>query len=346
MSDFLIDFNGFIPVPIILTEPAFGGFGLGVVPVFLKNRPAVIDSMGSGVKKIATPPDITGAAMLYTLNKSWALIGLRQGTWLKARAKYRVIAGYADMNLSFYRTSAIDGQEREYVINLKTIPLFGYLMKKVKGTHWSAGLQYLFLSTQLKTEEGGLPDFVSDLEVKSIVSMPGVIVEFDNRDNIFTPDKGLKAHAHLSWSDEKFGSDYNYRDLNVFAFAYHPLSKKVIGGLRYDLQQVFDDPPFYLLPFINLRGIPLARYQGNIATVAEGELRYDFVTRWSAVFFGGAGKAYDTWGDFKESAWHASGGAGFRYLVARKFKLRTGLDLARGPEQWAYYIVFGSSWVK
>jgi hypothetical protein len=37
---------------------------------------------------------------------------------------------------------------------------------------------------------------------------------------------------------------------------------------------------------------------------------------------------------------------GFRYLLARKFKLRVGVDIARGPEDFAYYIVFGSNWLK
>jgi hypothetical protein len=39
-----------------------------------------------------------------------------------------------------------------------------------------------------------------------------------------------------------------------------------------------------------------------------------------------------------------SAGGGFRYLLARSFGLRTGLDLARGPEEWAIYVVFGNAW--
>ena len=38
LSDFIIDANGFIPVPILITEPALGGFGGGLVPVFLKKK--------------------------------------------------------------------------------------------------------------------------------------------------------------------------------------------------------------------------------------------------------------------------------------------------------------------
>jgi len=43
-----------------------------------------------------------------------------------------------------------------------------------------------------------------------------------------------------------------------------------------------------------------------------------------------------------ETVWNAGGG--FRYLTAREFGLHMGIDVARGPEQWAIYVVFGNSW--
>ena len=46
MSDFLIDANGFIPIPIIVTEPALGGFGLGLAPVFITRREPTVDKKG------------------------------------------------------------------------------------------------------------------------------------------------------------------------------------------------------------------------------------------------------------------------------------------------------------
>lgn len=62
--------------------------------------------------------------------------------------------------------------------------------------------------------------------------------------------------------------------------------------------------------------------------------------------FSGTGKAFDEWNEFGDSKWITSFGTGFRYLLARKFGLRVGIDLAKGPDTWAYYIVFGSNWRK
>jgi outer membrane protein assembly factor BamA len=279
------------------------------------------------------------------VNGTWALMAFRSGTWLRAGSKYRLGGGYADVNMDFYRT-IMDGTEHSTQFNLRTIPVFGTMLKRFGETPWSAGLQYFFMKTKVHAGGDDLPDFVSDKEINSIISRPGITLEYDSRDNIFTPDHGIRSQATISFSDDAFGSDYDYQNLNVFVYGYVALGKKVITGVRYEMQQVFGDVPFYLEPFIDLRGVPVARYQGAIFSVAEAEVRWDFVRRWSMVGFGGAGKAYDQWSAFGDSEWVCSGGAGFRYLLARKFKLRGGMDLARGPEQWAYYIVLGSAWTR
>ena len=96
-----------------------------------------------------------------------------------------------------------------------------------------------------------------------------------------------------------------------------------------------------------MRGVPTARYQGNADLLTELEMRWDFYRRWSVMLFGGTGKAFDEWSEISDAKWVNSIGTGFRYLVAQKFKLRVGVDIAKGPDNtFAYYIIFGNSWVK
>src|SRR5215218_11211761 len=45
LSDYIIDANGFVPVPYIITEPALGGFGGALFPVFITKRPPYYDSV-------------------------------------------------------------------------------------------------------------------------------------------------------------------------------------------------------------------------------------------------------------------------------------------------------------
>ena len=88
------------------------------------------------------------------------------------------------------------------------------------------------------------------------------------------------------------------------------------------------------------------RYQGDWIALAETEQHYMFTKRWSILGFGGFGFTSSDFGDLNvnSSAWNLGGG--FRYLIARQMGLRCGLDVGRGPEQWAVYLVFGSSWSK
>lgn len=95
-----------------------------------------------------------------------------------------------------------------------------------------------------------------------------------------------------------------------------------------------------------LRGVPAARYQGDQAASAEVEVRWQFQGRWSVVAFAGAGR---TWTRNRASSFTqdvGSGGAGFRYELARRFGLHVGIDVAASPGTTAVYVVIGSAWFR
>lgn len=340
LSDFLIDMHGFIPVPTIITEPALGGFGVGIVPVFLTPKKPLPGTPADEFIR----PDITAGFGMWTVNGSWAAGGARVGTILKHRLRYVVGGGYADVNLSFYRTFENVG-EQEFKFNFQAIPIILRVTKQIGRSQWYAGGQYIFANVKVNYK-GTLPEFVEPKELNSNISALAPMVEYDVRDNFFTPHKGFKAHAEAQWSDDAIGSDYDYWRGNAFLYYYQPLAPDWTLGLRADVQQTWGEPPFFLLPFISMRGIPVGRYQGRSTVVTEAEFRWDFVRRWSLVGFGGAGRAFDEWDEFGDTDTRWAGGAGFRYLIARKFGVRMGIDVARGPEVWAWYIVFGSMWLK
>ena len=94
-----------------------------------------------------------------------------------------------------------------------------------------------------------------------------------------------------------------------------------------------------------MRGIPAMRYQGESVAVAETEFRWNFTYRWSLLLFGGAGATDSV--DFVPSSSDDtvySRGVGFRYFIARRFGAHAGIDIARGPEDTAFYITFGQAW--
>ena len=99
-----------------------------------------------------------------------------------------------------------------------------------------------------------------------------------------------------------------------------------------------------MVPFIKLRGIPALRYQDDVAVMGEVEARWQFLSRWSILGFVGSGRVAESFSDLDIATSRSTFGAGFRYLIARKFGLHTGMDIARGPEKTYLYIQIGSAW--
>jgi hypothetical protein len=336
-SSFLLDSKGFMPIPFIITEPALGSFGGVLALTFFTPK-----EIPEGQTYVA--PDITLGLGMYTANNSWMAGGGRIGSFPKKGIKYRAFTGYASLNLSFYRTLELTG-EKEYKFNIEALPVLLSISKSLPKTDIYLGAQYSFAKTTvdpLFIED--LPDWVTTDDLKANTGSLGIFCDWDKRDNFFTPDKGTILHILFAADDDWTASDYDYQRLQVYANWFLPVRERWISGLRLETQHVFDNPPFYLLPSLNMRGVPVARYQGATTAIVETEQRFDLNLRWSVLGFGGLGKAIMRDEDFSDAQTVYNFGTGFRYLIARVFGIRAGVDVAWGPDSFGWYIVFGHNW--
>jgi len=172
----------------------------------------------------------------------------------------------------------------------------------------------------------------------------GLAFEHDSRDNIFTPSRGWKANLDAVFYSPDFGSDEKYETYRAHAYGYFPMAKEFVLGVRLDARTARGDVPFYQLPYIDLRGIPAARYQDENAGVAEAELRWNVTPRWALIGFAGTGRTWGTTKNFSDADSVNAWGVGLRYLIARRLGFYMGVDIARGPEDTAFYIQAGSAW--
>ena len=78
--------------------------------------------------------------------------------------------------------------------------------------------------------------------------------------------------------------------------------------------------------------------------VAETELTWQIDSRWSLLGFAGSGRAANGLDELRDSATRVTKGAGFRYLIAKRYGFEMGLDIARGPEGDVFYIQGGTAW--
>ncbi|MFC7338805.1 BamA/TamA family outer membrane protein [Haloferula chungangensis] len=334
LSEFLDHPMGFIPLLIPITEPAIGG-GAAAVPVF-------IDKPDDGGR-----PSITGAGVMRTSNGSEGVFGGYSGYFLDQRL--HVTAAGADMsvNLDFYGIGSglrPNGQPFRYNLD-STFGLLGGEWK-LGESYWSLGLRYAYAEIGASLENPQLPPIgVLESGIDYMVSSLRPSLLYDSRDNVFTPTKGLVSELSVTANLEALGGDTNNQSVKWSNFWYRPLVEDTLFfGIKGEVEQSFGDMPFYMRPYVKLRGAPAVRYQGDGVASFEGELRWQFHPRWSLVGFGGVGFSWYDDHPWKGSDATATGGAGIRYLIARQYGLHMGLDVAYGEEGPAVYVQFGSAW--
>jgi hypothetical protein len=339
MSEFLDTAHGFVPVIYPITEPAVGYGAVGALVFIDRNVP------GQGQRYAR--PNITAVGGLGTENGTRGVFAMHLGTWMDGTL--RTVAGVADadVNLDFF---GLGGDRAQGGGLGYTIAARGGLA----GAHYRFGetpiwfgLRYTRVNTgvTLDAPNPGLPGITpSDLDQSLAALTPSLTL--DMRDNYFTPTEGWYADLSAPLFREALGGDRNFETLSLTAMHYRPLSRTLFLSVRGSGRSSSDGTPFFLRPYISLRGVEAMRYQGEKAAEFEAELRWQVHPRFSLVGFGGAGIARSDIAQKDRDERVTAGGAGFRYLLARKHGLHMGMDVAVGPNDPIFYVVFGSAWLR
>ena len=339
VSEFLASARGFLPVPIIVTEPAVG-YGGGVVGMFVRPRREAGEEGWSR-------PDLSGIGGFGTQNGTWGAMGMDVTHWLDGRLKTLAAIGTGRINLDFHGLGATQptfDQSVRYTLEF-TGTVLQANWKLAPKSPWAIGVRYVYAQVDpILRDEPAFPGLVDRTRVN--VSAPGAILEYDSRDNVFTPTRGVYAESFFMASRESLGASTDFERFQQVAIGWRPVRDDVVVGLRGDYQWASDSTPFFLRPYVTLRGVPAVRYQGNQVASFELEGRWQFHGRWSAVAFGGAGTAHTSGSTFSATQSVGAGGLGFRYELARQFGLHAGLDIAHSRDTTAVYIVIGNAWFR
>ena len=339
VSGFLDERYGFLPLVIPITEPAVGYGAAGGVAFV--SKPLSEAQAGFG------RPNITIVGGLGTENGSWGAMAGDVRHWFEDRLETQAGVVYASANLDFYGVGedrALGRNPARY--NLE--PKGGVLRAKYRlgeSRAW-AGLGYAFAATRVTFDAPagtpGLPDFQRDSNVGGLTPS----FTYDTRDNMFTPTRGTFVEAVAGFFSQALGGDDEFQRVQLIAMQFIPLHPRLYLGLRGDGAASFGNAPFYLRPFISLRGAPIMRYQGEEVAQIEAELRWQLWERFSLVGFVGGGVAWNDFERFHSTQTIVTGGVGFRYELARKYGIHMGLDVAFGPDNTAIYIQLGSAWAR
>jgi len=339
ISHYLFNLHGFLPILSPITEPAVG-YGAALAGAFFIEK-----KQKDSVYKFQMP-DIVGAAGGYTQNNTWFAGAGYFGFWKQDRIRYRGALGYADVKLKYYVKEG--GLLSEHPVKFRIKPylfLQQVIFRLGKSDFMIGGKYILSLATVTLFDDSDL-EWLNPKDLDFTNSGAGFIGEFENFDNILSPTKGWRIYLDYTQYAEILGSDRNYGIMRYYTVWYQPITTAWYSGLRVAANVATGDPPFYMLPYIELRGVPVMRYQGQITALAETEQMFMITRRWGVLGFAGYGRAFFYDSKIKEGANSWNTGVGFRYLIARLLGLKMGIDVARGPEDWAVYIIFGSAWLR
>jgi len=338
-SDFLDRAYGFIPLVIPITEPAVGFGAAGALAFIDRPKEKAEDGFGR--------PNITVVGGLLTENDTKGVLAGDWRHWLGGRLQTLIGGFNASVNLDFFGIGQ-DALLKDTPLSYNLDAAGGLAQAKYRlgDSRFWAGLGYAYAVTQVTfnapSTAPGLPDSRGEYHVGGLTPSFG----FDSRDNVFTPTRGAYADLSVGLFSRALGGDDEFQRVSLVAMQFLPLDQKLILGVRGGGALSFGDVPFYLRPFIQLRGAPMMRYQGEGVAQVEAELLWRFWKRFSLVGFTGAGAAWNDRERLENRTSVLTGGGGIRYELARKYGLHMGLDVAYGPAGGAVYVQFGSAWAR
>lgn len=344
MSRWLLEHKGFLPVPIIISDPAVGYGGGVALAFFHKPKGQALTRTTSDGRRQLIAPNIYGLMALKTENGSHAYGAGASMHFKEDRWRYTGGVAKASFNLDFYTPGTfIESVPIGY--NANGLASFQKVSRRLGSQDFYLGLSWTYMDLDLGFDVDSDSDRFSTKEKSERSSGLGLSLEYDQRDNPFTPSSGWLGQIQGNFYDQDIGSDTDFQTYRAHVFAYWPtFADRLIVAARVDTRWANGDIPFYRLPFIDLRGIGSARYQDTRAATVETELRYNLNSRWALIGFAGAGRVWGRRNSFGDAASQVAKGTGFRYLIARQLGLYAGLDYAWGPEDETFYVQVGSAW--
>ncbi|MCL9773919.1 BamA/TamA family outer membrane protein [Vibrio methylphosphonaticus] len=354
---------GFLPIPIVITEPAVG-VGGGVLGMFLheseeeqKARKQQALTATAGDAQLLAP-SITVAGGAYTDNGTWMAVVGHRHTWNNDSIRYLGGAGYGRANIDVYKRFDLTLPTNSPLSGSLGIATEseGFLMKHqvefripdsdlflgVSQTYSSFSTAIKSIDLSLSGDEWQLPTIDNSLD--SSLSGVGIVAEYDTRNNLFFPTSGSSVKAEYLIYDELIGSDFDFSTFEVDAFQYVPVSEKLtlaFAGSYTSLHTQEHYLPPLSQPYIDMRGVAAYKYQGNEVSTLQVQTMWHLNHRWTINAFYGVGSSASEHKElFSDSV--SAYGLGFRYQIARRYGIHVGVDVAYSEDQATGYFQVGT----
>ncbi len=299
-------------------------------------------------ENITTRPSQLTLGFAYTLNKQ-VLVYLPYQLFAKNQV-YNIYGelGYYLYSYQFFGLGN-DTKEESLEIYKVNYPRIRINALKLLRPNLYAGFRYWMDDFDIREiKEGGILDTQPIVGKNGgFLSGAGIVLNYDNRDNIFFPTKGTFVEF-VSFSNGAYlGSDFNFSKFTLDVSKYFSKNNQVVA-LNFYSEFTGGTAPFNQLALLGgtkkMRGYIEGRLRDNHQVILQSEYRFPiYKERFRGVLFGGIGQVANVFSDFSINNLRYTYGAGLRILINKKERIHIRLDAGFGKETSGFYITIGEA---
>jgi outer membrane protein assembly factor BamA len=317
----------FLPIPYLNYDRSLG-FSIGAIPMAMYSL---------NKKDTISPESITGLFGMWTTNDSW--FGMAFTKMFFKEDKWRIIAagGAVSVNFQTYVDWPVGGfLDYNTGANFIMFEAQRRIIGKIfLGGHYS----YSEFNTQFE----GQPE-----PQNTVLNGLGLKLVRDSRDNVYYPRNG--AESEIDWTNYPYFLNENDGGIDKMEMSHNQFisvrKAKDIVAIRAYVGFGIGELPFvqqFIVGQTDIRGYTQGQYRGNSIYTLQGEYRWNFAERLSAVgFFGMATIAGDNVEE-NNGKFLPGIGVGARYTVFKKNHFNVGIDAAVGIDDWGLYFRVGEA---
>lgn len=336
-------------------EAGRGNFSLNFLPL-----PVVDPTLGTGLalvglatfrvdpEDVVSPRSTVAVSYARTNYENEAIGGGGQLFFGEDRYRVDFLVAAADLNFDFFGLGgdSLAGNSIPFSFN-GYVARLGAAVRVVPNTFVGVRAIYADIDIGIPSER----PILGRLRVNVELSGLGPFVTYDSRDSTWYPTSGTQARLEVTRFEEILRTDkeFNLSEGTLSHYISLGVDTVLAGNVR--VAYASENAPFFLYPFVSIRGFPAFRFLGQTVTQAETEVRWfpfrsrsDFLSDIGVVAFGGGGIAARDFGDLRDEPVAYAGGFGVRYNISKEDGINVGLDVAWGRDnETGFYFRIGEA---
>ena len=316
----------FLPIPYINYNRSTG-LALGLLPMAMYKV---------NKEDTVSPASVSGLIGVYTTNDSWfgmffQQLYLKQDTW-----RITAAGGLGNYNFQFYVPLPVN-DFLDY--NTSFLFLYANVNRRVVNDLY-AGIHFTYL--QFDTQFGEIPQPKTTEQYGT-----GIVLSYDKRTDVYYPRGGYISNANWSTFPTWLGNDNQSDKIELDHNHYFPSrSDKDVIACRAKVGLGIGSLPFeqqFIIGREDIRGYSEGRYRGEQMVALQGEYRWNFHKKMSAVGFFGLASIFGSINEDQNGEILPGLGTGFRYNVFEQYHMNVGFDIAVGKNDWGFYFRIGEA---